>query len=396
MRDGKGRVFVPSPNHRTLWIEYPVKKSAEYPRGRAKENTGIPIASEGSKEWKQAARRLDDHLRAFRNEREGIAVQVTASKKRIEEWGAQVMERIERTCAPNTTRGERSRLKALSKTFGNDKPDEVTASRIGAYQNGRLDEGLTGKAINAEVALLLRILGAARKDRKLAAVPEVEWLPAGTKKRAHVEAPRIAAAIDYLRLTFPRFADFAEAFNLCGLRPKALGRVTAGMVRGIGSAREIEVPKELMKASGKREARPHRLPIFGRFAEIIDARLADPAWDGLLFHDGNGRSLLGGSGKDGLSNAANEAWRAARAKAGLTEGWGFYGLRGCFNTRALNGGASQPDVDAAMSHIRDAVTDAYLLRMGPMVRRAMECAGKEAERESRELAEVVVFALTGT
>lgn len=387
MRSGKGRVYVPSPRHRTLWIDYPVRVSPDYPRGRAKENTGIPVAEPGSKEWKRAEKALADHVRAFQNDRDGIAVQVVPARKTFAEYGEEILGRVtRRPRAANTVRGERSMLKTLSKTFEKAKVQNIDEAAIERYQRARLTEGIRGKTINAEVALLLRILRRAKVERARPDVPEVTWLDAGTGKREYLVAARIEAAITILRRTFPGFADLTEAFHICGLRPKALGRLTVEMVKGIGAAREIHVPAELMKI-----AREHRLPVFGRFAEIIDARLADPGGDGLLFHDGHGRSLLAGGAKDGLSNPANEAWSKARVEAGLPEGWGFYGIRACFNTRALNAGAAQSDVDAALAHARDAVTETYLLNMAPMVKRAMVAAELGAKLEARGDAEVVEF-----
>ena len=332
--------------------------------------------------------------REWRNAQDGIVPQVVPSRLAFTEWCDVEQKHIEAaSVTANYKRQCRSRFARIKKWSAGSKPADVTRERIRNYQDTRRSQVETGKPVNEETSLILRVLETVKAEGHLSAVPSIDRLAPDTGRREYVSAPRLDLVVSKLREGFPAFADFAEAFFLCGLRPKALGRVTAGMVKGIKGKREIHVPADLMKKNRKRVATEHRLPVdaVSAFAAVVERRLADPGGDGLLFHDGRGASLLAGGAKDGLSNRAAEEWRRATKEAGLPAGWGFYGIRGCFNTRALTGGASQAAVDAAMSHIRDEVTDAYLLKMAALVAQAMKAAHETAQAERSEPAAVLEF-----
>lgn len=394
-KKGSARLGRPTKRNRTFWVYFSGPRTPESPRGRYAENTRIPWNEDkSSKDWKRAESIRAKKEREWKNAQEGIAPQVIASRLSFAEWCDVELKHIEAAgVSGNYKRQCRSRFALIKEWSGACKPTEVTRERIRSYQDARRGEVETGKSVNQEVSLILRVLETVKAEGKLAVVPSVDPLRADTRRREYVFAPRLDAAFASLRESFPAFADFAEAFFLCGLRPKALGQITVEMVKGIRGKREIHVPAGLMKRNRKRAATEHRIPVdaVAPFAAILDRRMEDPGGDGLLFHDGHGASLLAGGSKDGLSNRATEAWRKAAGAACLPEGWGFYGIRGCFNTRALTGGASQAAVDAAMSHIRDEVTDAYLLKMAGLVAQAMKAAQETAEAERSEPAAVLEF-----
>jgi hypothetical protein len=122
----------------------------------------------------------------------------------------------------NYKRRCRSRFKLIKKWFGGCKPANITREQIQTYQDTRRRELKTGKSVNQEVSLILRVVETVKAEGNLAAVPSVDPLAGDTKKREYVSAPRLDAAFSTLRACFPAFADFAEAFFLCGLRTKAL------------------------------------------------------------------------------------------------------------------------------------------------------------------------------
>jgi integrase len=132
----------------------------------------------------------------------------------------------------------------------------------------------------------------------------------------------------------------------------------------------IKVPAALMKEDGV----DHELPLVGRFGEIVEARLEDQASSGLLFHDGDGRTLLGSDKKLGLSDRAQDAWNAT-----APPGFEFYSLRGCCATRAEQGGASDVQVSALLSHSRGQ-NSTYSLASS--VGAAMTAAEKHAKTET--------------
>lgn len=86
-------------------------------------------------------------------------------------------ERIGRV-ADRTIQFERERLGPLLRFFDKMHPGKITGDTITAYQRSRLDEGLSGRTINMEVAVLSRIL---RKAKCWAAVEEdVKKFPEAT------------------------------------------------------------------------------------------------------------------------------------------------------------------------------------------------------------------------
>jgi hypothetical protein len=394
-KKGAASLGRPTARHATFWVYYSGPKTQQNPRGRYRENTGILWTEDrASRAWKRADAARAKKEREWKNAQDGIAPQVIPSRLSFAQWCDVELKHIEAAnVSENYKRQVRSRLEIIKEWFGATRPAEITRERIRSYQDGRRPSVKTGKTVNQEVSLILRVLSTIKAEGNLAAVPSVDPLAAETGKREYVPTPKLDAAFKSIRETWPEFADFAEAFFLCGLRPKALGRITVEMVKGIRGKREIHVPADLMKKNRKRAATQHRIPVdtLPAFKAIVDRRLADPSGDGLLFHDGHGKSLLAGGAKDGLSNRATEAWRAAATRADLPAEWGFYGIRGCFNTRALTGGASQAAVDAAMSHIRDEVTDAYLLKMAELVGQAMLRAQDTAETERKEPGAVLEF-----
>jgi hypothetical protein len=111
----------------------------------------------------------------------------------------------------------------------------------------------------------------------------------------------------------------------------------------------------------------------GAFGVLVAKRLEDPASSGLLFHDGDGGSLLGCETKLGLSERAMLAWRTA-----APSGFEFYSLRGCCSSRAEQGGATDVQVSALLSYSRGQ-NSTYSLASS--VGLAMACAERQAQVE---------------
>jgi integrase len=72
-------------------------------------------------------------------------------------------------------------LKPLLAVFGNDDIALIDETRLEEYQGRRLKEGRRPRTINSEVGTLKVVLGWAKKERLVSAVPEVEHLPSEEK-----------------------------------------------------------------------------------------------------------------------------------------------------------------------------------------------------------------------
>jgi integrase len=72
-------------------------------------------------------------------------------------------------------------LKPLLAFFGNDDIALIDETRLEEYQGRRLKEGRRPRTINSEVGTLKVVLGWAKKERLVSAVPEVEHLPSEEK-----------------------------------------------------------------------------------------------------------------------------------------------------------------------------------------------------------------------
>jgi integrase len=250
---------------------------------------------------------------------------------------------------------------------------------IEEHQRARLSDGVSAKTVKEEVTHLSAVLRRACRAHAVGSLPYVRHVSRKAQKtppkpRLYVPWPKIAGKISRLRQEWPDFADFAEAFALCALRPRALGRVTVQMVDlGLG---RIVVPAALMKEDSDQE-----IPLVGEFGAVVARRLKNQASSGLLFHDGEGGTLLAPDTKLGLSARAQAAWNAA------IPAFDFYDLRHCCSTRAEQGGATDIQVSALLAHSRGQNT---IYSLASSAGAAMLAAEKHAKAEVKRRGLVAV------
>ena len=386
-KKGTASLFRPSVRHATIWVRYSGPQTDTNPRGRYAENTGIAWTEDRtSKAWKDAEKIRRQKEREYANASDpavGIP-QVIKIRRTVREWADLHLADLEARVGAAWARRARYHVAHVCDRTGIGvlTPDKVTAEKVEAHQRARLEDCVSAGTIKEEVTQLLAVLKRAHRAQALGALPYIQHVKRKAQKtprkpRAYVPWPKIADVIEALRLTFPAFADFAEAFALCALRPRALGRVTVGMVDlALG---RIVVPAAIMKGDG--DERDHEIPLVGKFAALVASRLKDQVSGGLLFHDGDGGTLLGPDVTLGLSGRAQAAWRAA------APGFAFYSLRGCCSTRAEQGGATDVQVSALLSHSRGQ-NSTYSLASS--VGAAMAAAEKHAKVETERRGLVVV------
>jgi integrase len=386
---GTASLFRPSVRHSTIWVRYSGPKTTANPRGRYAQNTGIEWTEDtGSKAWKDAEKIRAAKEREYANAIDpAVAVpQVIRTKRTVREWAdLHLADLRAKTGAAWASRAMYHVAHVCDRTgIGLLTPDRVTAEKIESHQRARLADGVSAGTINEEVMQLCAVLKRAHRAQAIGSLPYVQHVTRKAQKtppapRAYLPWPKIAGVVEKLCLTFPAFADFTKAFALCALRPRALGRVTVGMVDlALG---RIVVPAALMKEDTGKTPRDHEIPLVGEFGAIVARRLKDQAPSGLLFHDGRGRSLLGNDVKLGLSKRAQRAWCAAAPD------FTFYTLRGCCSTRAEQGGATDVQVSALLSHSRGQ-NSTYSL--GSSVGAAMIAAAKHAKAETKRRGLVAV------
>jgi integrase len=388
-KKGTASLFRPSARHATIWVRYSGPPTVTNPRGRYAENTGIEwTEDQTSKAWKNAEKIRKQKEREYANASDpavGIP-QVINIKRTVRAWADLHLADLEaKTGAAWALRARYHVAHVCERTgIGALTAERVTAEKIEAHQRARLEDGVSAGTIKEEVTQLLAVLKRAQRARALGALPYVQHVKRKAQKtppkpRVYLPWPKIADVIEALRLTFPAFADFTEAFALCALRPRALGRVTVGMIDlALG---RVVVPAALMKEDSGDTPRDHEIPLVGEFGAVVARRLKDQASSGLLFHDGDGGSLLGSDTKLGLSERAQVAWRAAAPR------FTFYSLRGCCSTRAEQGGATDVQVSALLSHSRGQ-NSTYSLASS--VGAAMIAAEKHAKAETQRRGLVAV------
>ncbi len=387
-KKGTASLFRPSVRHGTIWVRYSGPPTATNPRGRYAENTGIAWTEDRtSRGWKDAERIRKQKEREYANASDpavGIP-QVIRIRRTVREWADLHLADLEARVGAAWARRARYHVAHVCDRTGIGflTPDKVTAEKIEAHQRARLEDGVSAGTIKEEVTQLLAVLKRAHRAQALGVLPYVQHVKRKAQKmprkpRVYVPWPKIADVVEALRRTFPAFADFTEAFALCALRPRALGRVTVGMV-DLALSR-IVVPAAIMKENDGDE-RDHEIPLVGKFAAVVARHLEDQVSGGLLFHDGDGGTLLGSDVTLGLSSRAQVAWRAA------APGFTFYSLRGCCSTRAEQGGATDVQISALLSHSRGQ-NSTYSLASS--VGAAMVAAEKHAEAETKRRGLVAV------
>jgi integrase len=380
---GTASLFRPSARHTTIWVRYSGPKTTANPRGRYVVNTGFEWNDDTtSKAWKDAEKIRGAKEREYANAIDpAVAVpQVIRTKRTVRAWADLHLEDLEAKTGAAWARRARYHVAHVCDrtSIGLLTPDKVTAEKIEAHQRARLEDGVSAGTIKEEVTQLLAILKRAHRAQALGALPYVQHVKRKAQKtprkpRVYIPWPKIADIVAALRLTFPAFADFAEAFALCALRPRALGRVTVDMVDlALG---RIVVPAAMMKEDSGDTPRDHEIPLVGAFGAIVERRLKNQVSGGLLFHDGDGGTLLGSEVTLGLSGRAQVAWNAAAL------GFTFYSLRGCCSTRAEQGGATDIQVSALLSHSRGQnSTYSLASSVGAAMVAAEKCAKAETKR----------------
>jgi len=388
-KKGTASLFRPSVRHATIWVRYSGPQTDTNPRGRYAENTGIAWTEDRtSKAWKDAERIRKQKEREYANASDpavGIP-QVIKTKHTVRAWADLHLADLKAKVGAAWARRARYHVAHVCDRTGIGflTPDKVTAEKIEAHQRARLEDGVSAGTIKEEVTQLLAVLKRAHRAQALGALPYVQHVRRKAQKtppksRVYLPWPKIAEIFAALRLTFPAFADFAEAFALCALRPRALGRVTVGMVDlALG---RVVVPAALMKEDSGDKPHDHEIPLVGEFGAVVARRLKDQVSGGLLFHDGSGGTLLGSDVTLGLSGRAQAAWN------GVAPGFTFYSLRGCCSTRAEQGGATDVQISALLSHSRGQ-NSTYSLASS--VGAAMAAAEKHGKAETKRRGLVVV------
>ena len=199
--------------------------------------------------------------------------------------------------------------KRLKDHFGNCPLDEIVASRIQAYRQGRAKDGLKESSINREIAFLRSVLRLAHQDGALSRMPFILFAP------EHNERDRTATEKEYrqlLRLLSPDIRDVIEILWEMGFRISEVLDIEA---RDLNLKSGVIEMSRIRKKSGLKKP----LPLSPRAKALLTARV---------------RRMKKGEGRvfNLTRYQVHWAYRAAAKEKGIMGLW-IHDLRGTFATR---------------------------------------------------------------
>jgi integrase len=174
----------------------------------------------------------------------------------------------------------------LTATFGGERAVDLTADRIAAYAERRLEEGYARASVNRELAVVRRMFALAIQAGKLTPAhrPYVAMLTEDNAREGFLEP----AAFATLRTTLPDWLADAAAFAyLTGWRKSEITRLIWADVTLTPSGGQVR-----LRAAHSKNKKPRIVPLTGELRALLERRKALRRLDSpLVFHRGDGTAL---------------------------------------------------------------------------------------------------------
>jgi integrase len=226
----------------------------------------------------------------------------------------------------------------LREVFGVDRALDITADRIAAYTEGRLEAGLQPASVNRELAALRRMFTLAIRAGKLAARPHIALLAEDNAREGFLEPADFVTLGAHLAAWL---ADAALFAYLTGWRKGEVATLTWADV-------DLRSGVIRLRAAHSKNKRPRVVILRGELRALLDRRAAARRLDCPLVFHRDGQPL----------GDFRKAWRAACATAGLT-GRLFHDMRRSAVRNMVRAGVPERVAMAMSGHRTRAVFDRY-------------------------------------
>jgi integrase len=229
-------------------------------------------------------------------------------------------------------------VETLRGAFGIDRALEITADRIAAYTERRLEAGLKPASVNRELAALRRMFTLAIRAGKIATRPHIALLAEDNAREGFLEPADFAALGARLAAWLADVAIFAY---LTGWRKGEVATLTWADV-------DLRSGVIRLRAAHSKTKRPRVVILRGELRTVLERRAAARRLDcPLVFH------------RDGQPvRDFRTAWRAACEAAGL-KGQLFHDMRRSAIRNMVRAGVPERVAMAVSGHRTRSVFDRY-------------------------------------
>ena len=229
-------------------------------------------------------------------------------------------------------------VETLRGAFGIDRALDITADRIAAYTERRLEAGLKPASVNRELAALRRMFTLAIRAGKIATRPHIAQLAEDNAREGFLEPADFAALGARLAAWLADVAIFAY---LTGWRKGEVATLTWADV-------DLRSGVIRLRAAHSKNKRPRVVILRGELRAVLERRAAARRLDcPLVFH------------RDGQPvRNFRKAWRAACEAAGLT-GQLFHDMRRSAIRNMVRAGFPERVAMAVSGHRTRSIFDRY-------------------------------------
>ena len=229
-------------------------------------------------------------------------------------------------------------VETLRGAFGIDRALDITADRIAAYTERRLEAGMKPASVNRELAALRRMFTLAIRAGKIATRPHIAQLAEDNAREGFLEPADFAALGARLAAWLADVAIFAY---LTGWRKGEVATLTWADV-------DLRTGVIRLRAAHSKNKRPRVIILRGELRALLERRAAARRLDcPLVFH------------RDGQPvRDFSKAWRAACEAAGLT-GQLFHDMRRSAIRNMVRAGVPERVAMAVSGHRTRSVFDRY-------------------------------------
>jgi len=251
-----------------------------------------------------------------------------------------------------------SHIARARKDFGATKAAELTAERVDAYIQKRMDAGAAPASINRVTQLLRQAykLSIAKKQFQAAAPPIRRLSEKGNERQGFLHPAEFQKVLGALP---DDLKDFCQWGYATGMRKGETSLLTWHMIEGD----ELHVPGDITK-----NRKPRTLPLSGELAEIIERRRAAR----LVKQNGTARMVEFVFHRDGEPvQEFRKSWATACAKAGVA-GTRYHDLRRSCARNLTQAGVPRELAKKVTGHVSDSMWERYNIVVTDDLRAALE------------------------
>jgi integrase len=254
-------------------------------------------------------------------------------------------------------------LKAVKEYFPYDRLLEITPSRIEAYQDHRLKQGMARATVNREVRYLRHGYRLLFDAHEISYIPKVKLLEGENVREGFLNRPEFEAICKHLT---PDVEDIVRFLYNCSWR--------SGEAKGLEWGK-VDLNDWVIWLSRKDEKtkRPRTLALVGELREVIERRLADRRPDCPYVFHRNGKPIKN----------FRKAFKAAAKLEGL-EGLLPHDMRRSGIRNMTKAGVGESEGMSISGHKTNSVYKRYNVIDEDMQRQALQRVYEQQQREKEE------------